>query len=300
MACYYPITGYRTAAGKVTFKQKEGYYDRPVTIACGQCRGCRLERSRQWAVRCVHEAQMHANNSFITLTYDDDHLPDWGTLVLRDWQLFVKRLRKKSKVKFRFYHCGEYGDQRGRPHYHAILFGLDFPDQVYEETKNGNKLYTSATLSETWPFGLHRVGAMTFESAAYVARYCMKKINGDQADDHYEVVNTQTGETHQLKPEYATMSRGGTGGQGGIGSSWFAQFHTDIFPSDQCVVNGKVTRPPRFYDYQYELTEPDSLALIKEGRVKSGRKHRANNTFERLRIRETIQEKRLQQLSRTL
>ncbi len=294
MSCFSPITGYRTPAGKVTFKQKEGYYDKPVTIACGQCRGCRLERSRQWAVRCVHEAQMHADNSFITLTYDDDHLPEWGSLVLRDWQLFVKRLRKKSP--FRYYHCGEYGDKRGRPHYHAILFGLAFPDQVYEETKNGNKLYSSPTLSAAWQHqGICRVGAMTFKSAAYVARYCMKKQNNSTAEEHYEVVNTQTGETHQLKPEYATMSR-----NKGIGSSWFAKYHTDIFPSDQCVINGKVTRPPKFYDYQYELTEPDSLALVKEGRVKSGRKHRANNTPERLRIRETIQEKRNSLLLRTL
>ncbi len=246
-------------------------------------------------MRCVHEAQMHSNNSFITLTYDDEHLPEWGSLVLRDWQLFVKRLRKKSKP-FRFYHCGEYGDQRGRPHYHAILFGLDFPDQVYEETKNGNKLYSSPTLSDAWQDqGICRVGAMTFQSAAYVARYCMKKINNDQAEEHYEVVNTETGETSQLKPEYSTMSR-----RPGIGSSWFAKYHSDIFPSDQCVINGKVTRPPKYYDSQYEISDPAALGNTKDRRRARARPHRANNTYERLRIRETIQEKRLQQLGRTL
>ncbi len=295
VACFRPITGYRTPAGKVTFKQKEGYYDKPVTIACGQCRGCRLERSRQWAVRCMHEAQMHPRNSFITLTYDDEHLPPTGGLVLEHWQKFVRSFRKGG-YKFRYYHCGEYGDEHGRPHYHAILFGLDFPDQVYEETtQHGDKLYSSPTLSKYWPKGRSRIGAMTFKSAAYVARYCMKKINGDPAAEHYETVNTLTGEVHQVKPEYQTMSR-----RPGIASTWFAKYGSDIFPSDQCVVNGKITRPPRFYDTQYELSDPAGLALIKEGRARAGRKHRSNNTYERLRIRETIQEKRNAQLIRKL
>jgi len=237
---------------------------------------------------------MHEANSFITLTYDEHHVPASGGLELRAWQLFVKRLRKKTH-SFRYYHCGEYGDRYGRPHYHAILFGLDFPDQVYEETKLGNKLYSSPLLSETWGQGLCRVGAMTFQSAAYVARYCMKKINGDQAETHYQTVNTQTGEVHQVKPEYATMSR-----RPGIGSTWFAKFGGDIFPSDQCVVNGKIMRPPRYYDSQHELSDPTGFALIKEGRIKAGRKHRKNNTYERLRVRETLQALRTKQLQRNL
>ncbi len=302
MACYHPITGYRTAAGKVTFKQKEGYYDRPVTIACGQCRGCRLERSRQWAVRCMHEAQMNTKgnppvpcNSFITLTYDDDHLPPDGGLVLEHFQQFVRSFRRAGH-KFRYYHCGEYGDLNGRPHYHAILFGIDFPDQVFEETTpHGDKLYSSELLSTYWTKGRSRIGAMTFKSAAYVARYCMKKINGEQAEEHYQKISKTTGEVFQVKPEYQTMSR-----RPGIGSTWFATYGGDIFPSDECVVNGKVTRPPKFYDSQYELSDPTGHALIKEGRVRAGRKHRSNNSYERLRVRETIQEKRTQQLIRNL
>lgn len=295
MACFFPITGYRTPAGKVTFKQKEGYYDKPVTIACGQCRGCRLERSRQWAVRCMHESQMHSRNSFITLTYDDDHLPKDGGLVLAHFQQFVRSFRRRG-FRFRYYHCGEYGDLRGRPHYHSILFGIDFPDRVFEETtKHGDKLYSSPLLSELWPKGINRVGAMTFESAAYVARYCMKKINGDKAEEHYETINVSTGEVHQVKPEYQTMSR-----RPGIGSTWFAKFGSDIFPSDQCVVNGKITRPPRFYDSQYEILNPAGLEAIKAGRVAKARPHRKNNTPERLQVRAKIQELRTQTLRREL
>ncbi len=295
MACFFPITGYRTPAGKVTFKQKEGYYDKPVTIACGQCSGCRLERSRQWAVRCMHEAQMHTVNSFVTLTYDDDHLPRDGGLVLEHFQKFVRTFRKRG-YSFRYYHCGEYGDKHGRPHYHAILFGIDFPDQVFEsETQNGDKLYSSPLLSDLWHHGISRVGEMTFQSAAYVARYCMKKINGEQAAEHYQTINTKTGEVHQVKPEYQTMSR-----RPGIGSTWFSKFSGDIFPSDECVVAGKITRPPRYYDSQYELSDPTGLASVKQGRVRAGRKHRSNNTPERLRVRETIQQLRSKQLLRTL
>ncbi len=295
MACFFPITGYRTPAGKVTFKQKEGYYDKPVTIACGQCSGCRLERSRQWAVRCMHEAQMHKTNSFVTLTYDDEHLPPDGGLVLKHFQKFVRSLRRAGD-SFRYYHCGEYGDKHGRPHYHSILFGLDFPDQVYEETtQHDDKLYSSPKLSDHWPHCISRVGAMTFRSAAYVARYCMKKMNGDQADEHYQTINTNTGEVHQVKPEYQTMSR-----RPGIGSTWFAKYSRDIFPSDECVVNGRVTRPPKFYDSQYELSDPAGLQRIKLNRVSQARKHRANNTPERLKIRETIQQLRTKQLLRNL
>lgn len=246
-------------------------------------------------MRCMHEAQMHSRNSFITLTYDNDNLPPDGGLVLEHFQKFVRSFRRAGN-KFRYYHCGEYGDLLGRPHYHSILFGIDFPDQVFEETtKHGDKLYSSPTLSEHWPKGRSRIGAMSFKSAAYVARYCMKKINGDQAEEHYQTISTLTGEVHQVKPEYQTMSR-----RPGIGSTWFAKYGSDIFPSDQCVVNGKVTRPPKFYDSQYELSDPTGHALIKEGRVRGGRKHRHNNTYERLRVRETVQEKRNQQLVRPL
>ncbi len=244
----------------------------------------------------MHEAQLHTSNSFVTLTYNDEHLPPDGGLVLRDWQTFAKRLRKKAGP-FRFYHCGEYGDLHGRPHYHALLFGLDFrSDQVLDSTsQHGDKLYTSEVLSDTWGMGKTMIGALTFQSAAYVARYCMKKITGEAAADHYTTINTQTGEVHQVKPEYTTMSR-----RPGIGKPWLAKYQTDVYPSDEVIVNGKQTRPPRYYDSQYELSDPTGCALIKEGRRAAGRKHRSNNTPERLRIRETIQEQRSKQLVRTL
>lgn len=149
-----------------------------LSLPCGQCIGCRLEYSRQWAIRCMHESTLHDQSCFITLTYSDDNLPEHGTLILRDFQLFMKRLRFEfSNVKIRFYHCGEYGEKFGRPHYHALLFGIDFEADrtLYSQSKQGSKLYVSDTLNKLWNKGFATIGNITFESAAYVARYVVKK-----------------------------------------------------------------------------------------------------------------------------
>ncbi len=241
----------------------------------------------------MHEASQHQANSFITLTYDNDHLPRSGGLNVKHWQNFAKRLRHRIGP-FRFYHCGEYGDESARPHYHALLFGHDFlEDRKPYTTRRGNQLYTSELLTQTWGQGLSVIGELTYESAAYVARYCMKKINGKQAAEHYQTIDTSTGEVHQVKPEYTTMSR-----RPGIGKSWFDKYTSDVFPSDEVIVNGKPARPPRYYDSQYELSDPTALALVKEGRVRAGRKHRLNNTHERLNTRKTLQQLREKQFTR--
>ena len=167
------------------------------TVACGQCVGCRLERSRQWAIRCVHESQMHEQNCFITLTYSDEFLPENGSLQLKHFQDFMKRLRFHVGGGIRFFHCGEYGEENGRPHHHAIIFNHDFADKKVWKTNNGVVLYRSKILEELWPYGFATVGCVSFESAAYVARYITKKVNGDMADSHYL----------GREPEYITMSR---------------------------------------------------------------------------------------------
>ena len=151
-------------------------------VPCGQCIGCRLERSRQWAIRCVHEASLHTDNCFITLTYSPDCLPSDGSLNHDDFQKFFKRLRKHiAPKKIRYYMCGEYGEdlqqpsKLGRPHFHACLFGLDFDDKQLYIVRDDVKLYTSATLEKIWGKGFVTIGDVTFESAAYVARYIAKK-----------------------------------------------------------------------------------------------------------------------------
>ena len=179
MSCFHPISAYHKLGGGITWTYRESNGIK-TTIKCGQCSGCKLENARQWAIRIKHEASMHSQNSFITLTYDNEHLPKTGTLVLKHWQDFMKRLRKsQSHKKLSFYHCGEYGEKQGRPHYHAIIFNHQFPDLIPIPRKKD--LHTSEILKTLWGKGHISVGSVTFESASYVASYVQKKINGPQA-----------------------------------------------------------------------------------------------------------------------
>lgn len=296
MPCYYPMKGWRsrerhpvTGKRKIVFNRNEGFVDLPVVIPCGQCVGCRLERSRQWAIRCVHEASLYDKNCFITLTYDDLHLPVGGSLDVSAFQKFMKRLRKRFGEGIRFFHCGEYGEKFGRPHFHACIFNFDFGDKVLWSVRNGCRLYLSADLVELWPFGFSTVGEVTFESAAYVARYVMKKITGDKADEHY--VNKLTGEIRE--PEYVTMSR-----RPGIGKPWLEKFGSDVYPSDFVVIGGKKMRPPKYYDLSFEIEDPSMMAMIKAKRKRQVKENALNGTWERLRVREEIQLRKFDLLKR--
>lgn len=300
MACFHPITAFRgpKAGGgsQVVFDKNKSYRDLPsFKIPCGQCVGCRLERSRQWAIRCMHEAQLYEHNSFVTLTYSDEFLPFAGSLCLRDFQLFMKRLRFKFGAGIRFYHCGEYGEQTSRPHYHAILFNLEFPDKKFLCERNGFPVWTSDILSELWGNGLTEIGTVTFESAAYVARYIMKKVTGEMAEDHYSRLDVDTGEIHSIAPEYTTMSR-----RPGIGSEWLSRFKNDVYPSDEVIVNGHPVRPPKFYDTIYERSDPDQYSKLKRSRILRSRDFVDNNTPERLSVREKVQLSKLSRLPRNL
>ncbi|MEO5368178.1 MAG: hypothetical protein H7831_17865 [Magnetococcus sp. WYHC-3] len=301
MPCYSPLNGYKsrelTANGKrkIVFSPREGFYDLPVTISCGQCIGCRLEKSRQWAMRCVHEASMHENNCFITLTYDEKNLPKNKSLEVEHFQKFMKRLRFKFGEGIRFFHCGEYGERFGRPHYHAVLFNFDFKDKSLWKEERGVRLFVSEALSELWPFGFSTIGEMTFESAAYVARYVLKKQSGKNLT-RYLIINPETGEIiGERKPEYTTMSR-----RPGVGKMWFEKYKDDVYPSDEVVIRGKVMKPPKFYDKILELTDPTQFKKIKASRTAKGYARKADSTPERLKVRETVKKAQLKSLKRGL
>lgn len=276
MVCYHPLVAWQHVNVKPNGKKAIVFNMPPVNklhlwmqinIPCGQCIGCRLDYSRQWAVRCVHEAKMHEKNCFITLTYDDEHVP-WShvtgeqTLVKKHHQDFLKRLRDYFyPQKIRFYLCGEYGETTHRPHYHAILFGFDFPDkQLYKISPLGYKYYMSPILNKLWKHGHCMITDVTFDSCAYVARYIMKKVKGEIAKDYY----------YGVQPEYVCMSR-----RPGIAAGWFEKYKGDVYPYDEVVIrsNGKIRRlkPPRYYDKLYDLEEPEKLAVIKERRAVKGK-----------------------------
>lgn len=302
MHCFHPLDAWQLqrvdpATGKspVVFKAPS-VPCRFIQVPCGRCIGCRLEKSRQWAVRCVHEAQLYESNAFVTLTYNDDHLPADGSLSVREMQLFMKRLRKRFGKGIRFMLCGEYGEKLGRPHYHACLFNIEFPDLALWRVHNGERYYVSQILNEIWGKGFCIVGNVTFESAAYVARYVTKKVNGEKADGHYCKVDEETGEIlFDVRPEFATMSR-----RPGLGAAWFERFKTDCYPSDFVVVRGVRCKVPRYYDQLLEREDPALLARIKLEREKTAERYEADNTPERLAVKERIQELRFERLIREM
>lgn len=301
MPCFHPLKGYRsrsvnpsTNKRSIVFDVRQGFADMPVELPCGQCIGCKLERSRQWAIRCVHEASLHDENCFITMTYAPKHLPYDGSLNVSHFQKFMKRFRKKYFDRtIRFFHCGEYGEKFARPHYHACIFGFDFPDREYLRERNGEKYYRSQILNDLWQLGECIVGDVTFESAAYVARYITKKITGPLAKNFYTDVDFETGEYKERRPEYVTMSR-----RPGIAKGWIDKYMQSTYDNDRVVIRGKVCRPPKYYDGQFELTDPEELARLKAKRRGKAALHQEDNTLDRRLVREEIQEIRLSELKR--
>ncbi|AXH73639.1 MAG: replication initiator protein [Microviridae sp.] len=298
MPCYHPLPAWygkeRNASGKrpLVFSLAEAFKDRPVSLPCGRCIGCRLEYARQWAVRCMHEASLWDSNRFVTLTYEESKLPkvgDVATLRPRDMVLFLKRLRKRYGTGIRFFQCGEYGEELSRPHHHALLFNCSFSDERLHSGSGEAKLYVSDELSKLWGHGFAVIGDVTFESAGYVARYSLKKVRGFHADKHYG----------GRVPEYLTMSR-----RPGVGHSWIHRFAADVYPSDELVVNGHITKPPRYYDDVVAKLRPGMLDRIKRKRRAAGYNDadltnpKANGTGKRLLVREVVKDSATSFLSR--
>ncbi|QXP08192.1 MAG: replication initiator protein [Arizlama microvirus] len=301
MPCYHPLKGYygrktnpETGKRAIVFSAREGYYDAPVALPCGRCIGCRLERSRQWATRCVHEASLYPQNCFLTLTFreacpiDGTKTDPTQSLHKHHFQRFMKRVRKhffgNSKGTIRYFHCGEYGETLGRPHHHACLFNIDFPDKTLWSIRDGVRLYESKTLEKLWPHGSCKIGDVTFDSAAYVARYVVKKITGAPAKDHYK----------GKLPEYCTMSR-----RPGLGKTWIEKYTDDVFPKDFIVIRGKKSKVPKYYSRSYELTNPKEYATIRGNRVHAQR-HSEHNNPDRMIAAETIQKASMTLLPRNL
>lgn len=302
MSCYHPLEGYRSKIrnnnGKrnIVFNINQGFKDQKVKVPCGQCIGCRLERSRQWAIRCVHEASMYKDNCFITLTYNEENLPENGSLVLKDFQKFMKRLRKRHGKNIRFFHCGEYGDRLGRPHYHCCLFNFDFKDRKYFKIVNGNKYYVSEELEKLWKKGFSMIGEVNFETAAYVARYVMKKVTGKKKIYHYAEIDKETGEIkNQKKEEYVTMSR-----RPGIGYYWYEKFKRDIYDRDFVIIRGKKMRAPKFYDGKFEIDDEVEFYLLKGKRKLDSRKKESDNTGRRLIEKEFVKNQQIKTLNRRI
>lgn len=276
-----------------------------------------------WAMRCIHEASLYEDqcgSCFITLTYDDDNVPEGWTLVKKDFQDFMKRLRKYFPQKIKFYMCGEYGNKCmhlptysdltvdacdlcsvGRPHYHAILFNCSFHDLVPVGQERDRVYNSSPTLERIWNKGFVEVGEATFESCAYVARYVTKKVTGVLADDHYLRIDN-FGVCSWVEPEYNSMSRGARKGARGIGAGWYEKYKTDVFPSDEVPVpgSGVYKKVPRYYDALLESEDPVALEEIKERRLKFKEEHGDEYSPGRLMAKYKVKKAQYKMLKRNL
>lgn len=309
MPCHYPLRAFRIGdkLGRsvgVVFQATKGMnITHEFKVPCGKCVGCQLEKSRQWAIRCTHEAQLHPVNCFVTLTYSDDQLPDLNSLDYRDVQLFLKKLRNWVTVydyktrkalegsKIRYFLCGEYGEEgTRRPHYHIILFNWDFPDKVeFKKSKSGNEQYTSAWLDSIWNKGHATITECNFATAQYVAQYCTKKLGADKSIWDYQVLDPETGELHERAKEFVHMSL-----KPGIGYEWYKKYKKEVFPLDRVVMNGQEMKPPKYYTRKLQDENPEMHEQIIMQREAKGKKHRADQTEERLEVKERCARAKLQ------
>lgn len=269
MSCYHPYklfdVGDRTPDGKIKYfmapfyfdeiRKKNGVFTREYKVArCGKCIGCRLDKAKEWSVRCVLESKYHEYNYFITLTYEDNNE---ASLIKKDLQDFLKRIRKR--IYCRYFGCGEYGEQSMRRHFHLLLFCDDpIEDLKYWYNRNGKPTYKSDWLTERWSHGLVDITTFSYKTAGYVARYCCKKMNTDN----------RLFEGLDLEAPYIVMSR-----RPGIGAQFFKD-HKEIYECDELFISNEdtviKTKPPFYFDKLLEKIDPDLLTQVKEARELNG------------------------------
>ena len=260
-------------------------------VPCGKCIGCRLDYSKQWGARIIHEHLMTyspetrlTTSSFLTLTYNNEHLPNNGNLQLDHITKFLKRLRKNISP-YKYFQCGEYGSNTGRAHHHAAILGINFLADRKKHSKSGtHQLYSSKTLDELWGKGNCLIGDITFESASYIARYVTKALPSNMPQTTRRKPTStwaelSRDESSTREPEYATMSR-----RPGLGKSYFTKYQHEMYPRDQIVVAGRIMRPPRYYDYLLEKTNPE---LYEEVKLKRREQMRDPDSWERMNTRHT-------------
>lgn len=313
---------------------KSRYLYERMEFSCKQCTACRLNKSMEWAGRIMAEAKLYGDdNCFVTLTYNDEHLPEHGNLVLRDIQLFKKRLRKVAKgvhpvfgVKLkpnqsnpiRTFESGEFGDQFGRPHYHLAIMNYKPKDLIVSgKNKQGDKHYRSQQLSALWGKGHVTIGDLTVASAAYIARYVVKKVNGEKKDEHYSRVDQETGEMYSLKQEFATMSR-----KPGIGVPYFHKYTSDFMDGKMLITTKKRTpsklpngmpfiavsnqtisrKIPALFEKLLEDKHPELVEKLKEERKKYLLQHQIDYpeeyTEERRAVKEIVFNAKIKSLKR--
>lgn len=264
MTCFNPVKGYRPdpeyneelskngfSKKGIVFRAKDSTEEH-LTIPCGKCEGCKKDKSREWAIRCELESRMHKNNCMITLTYNNENLPFSGSLVPRHLKNFIKYVRNEYGEGIRFFGCGEYGENLSRPHYHILFFNLDPADKrLSGRTKKGHRVYESDRIGELWKKGFHNIGQVNFKSVSYVARYVMKKVSSEVAEEHYL----------DREPEFTRCSL-----RPGIGRPYYEEKKEEIWNHDYVIIGKRKIRPPKYFMRLLEKENPDLARKINKNR----------------------------------
>lgn len=249
MSCFHPKVAYERIGGGVLVwnpDKESSECGRQIRIACGKCIGCMLDRANDWATRCWCQTQTNGSECcFITLTYNDENIPENKLLKVKDQQDFWKRLRYYNKdTKIKYFGCGEYGPKTYRPHWHFCVWGYKPKDlKFYKYNHNGDKLYTSKELKDIWGNGFVIIGELTYRSACYVSRYCTKKL----------FKKRKWTEGTNIKPECTICSKG-------IGLDYWEKMKENIIKNngihikiDKNVKNKKI---PKYYMKKFKEQNP--------------------------------------------
>lgn len=243
MPCTSPFTVSLRSDGKTINWSQKNYRtgEQVFQIPCSRCISCRLEYAREWAVRCVLEATQYENNCFVTLTYDDEHIGD-NRLNYRDFQLFMKKLRKTQNEPISYMVTGEYGDRRKRAHWHAIIFNWRPRDAEKKYISELNcQVWESETLTKIWGNGIAEFGDVTFQSAAYVARYSLKKLTHGKDHDQWKPI-------HKKSSHHA------------IGKKYFLENYKHIIDRGAVVLPDGSTAPiPRYFQRWLREQRPEAF-----------------------------------------
>lgn len=260
MACYHPI---EVGILRKSITPNGSRIRDAQVVPCGHCLGCRADQARQWSIRIMHECQVQDSAWFLTLTYSEENLPENGSLNPSHLRAFFKSLRRQFPPgQVRYFACGEYGELSQRPHYHAVLFGVDFLDKCRVPRPSDSAVWRSPTLESYWTLGISEFGTVTPASAAYVAGYVRKKVARRDNPDAYVRVDADTGELVNVEPEFSRMSL-----RPAIGRKWLERYWKDVYPRDYVVMDGKEFKPPRYYDKWMDENHPEIMMKVREKRI---------------------------------
>lgn len=259
-----------------------------------KCRACLYARAQDWGIKGACELHMMKVGDFLNLSYAPKYLPKNNTLVRKHIQDFNKRLRKFAKQNgteeyLRILYCGEYGELKGRAHYHLVVFGHQFGNQYDEKGSNGNQkypIYRSKDLDQLWPYGKSWIGTVTFDSVQYLSKYTVKKVSGKFAEEFY-------GKRGQIPPFIQGPSKGGA-----LGIPYLEKYKNDIYPRDSVKIDGREMKPPRSFDDWLEKTDPAMFKTIKTNRVQQAEKHRKEHPEEYTPLRLAQKEEYLEYTNR--